>query len=196
MVWARHRKDDLLQCRALLAAGGWAQAHELLVSSVAPALLLSSHRGELAELLEQLVVDGGEGRRGIAASDWSAGGALYLNYLSFTHQQQQGQVAATGSEGTALLLQQLQAAGDRLASTGVSSDPFTQKLQLRQQLVLSHMAHAVHSRVMGAAVVAGSAAAALRLGAMQGVLGLGCLPPELRMAGVAAAAAAVTPVLV
>ena len=49
---------------------------------------------------------------------------------------------------------------------------------------------------MGAAAVAGSAAAALRLGAMQGVLGLGCLPPELRMAGVAAAAAAVTPVFV
>ena len=193
MVWARHRKDDLLQCRALLAAGGWTQAHELLVSSVAPALLLSGHRGELAELLEQLVVDGGEGRRGIAATDWSAGGALYLNYLSF---MQQGQAAAAGSEGTALLLQQLQAAGDRLASAGASSDPFTQKLQLRQQLVLSHMAHAVHSRAMGAAVVAGSAAAALRLGAMQGVLGLSCLPPELRMAGVAAAAASVTPVLV
>lgn len=75
--WAGYSHDYRRQCRALLAAGAWAQAHEVLCGRIAPVLLLrQSAWPELQELLQQL--------QGHAAQipDWGTGGGLYLQYLA------------------------------------------------------------------------------------------------------------------
>ena len=40
-VWAQHQGDFHTACTALMAAGAWRQAHDVLVKHVAPSLMLN-----------------------------------------------------------------------------------------------------------------------------------------------------------
>lgn len=206
--WAAYRRDELFQCRSLLEAGRWDQAHSLILASVGPALLLAGRGEELGGLLRSLqlgqstTVDTGDG---VAASDWNSGAAVYLSFLDFVARQKSdsNRDASDDARSVTELLERLQAAGERMLSSTASSDAATKDrpdgchLRLRQQLALSHMARVVHSSAVGRGLAPTASVAALpRLEAMQGILSLGCLPSELRMAGITAAATAVSSILV
>jgi nuclear pore complex protein Nup98-Nup96 len=197
-VWGRYRKDERLECRSLMSAGRWAEAHSLFVASVGPALFLAGGRhSELSELVEGLAqgCSGHALHHVIPTSDWFAGGGLFRNFLAYSQHQVQGSDGVEDLLST--LLRQLQSAGERLSSAmGASLDAATRRPLLRRQLAFSQMAQAVHGGVMGRPLAPDGSDAALRMGAMAGLLSLGCLPPEPRMAGVATAAAAVTRILV
>lgn len=204
-TWARYAGDEERQCAALLASGASRAAHELLVAAVAPALFLGGHAPRLAALLRQLEA----ATPPVPTAEWECGGGLYSAYLSLFGES--GGVGGVGGgvddAAVGALLGRLQAAGDRLSAAPADGAPRQQ--QLRQQLAYSRMAAKLHQLVMGtaspaAAAAAGApaaaslagaqAAAARKLAAMQGVLGLhdSCLSSELRMAGIATAATAVT----
>ena len=196
-MWGRYRKDEHLECRALISAGHWAEAHDLFVSCVGPALFLAGGRqAELSELVEGLSRGCSDQalHHAIPASDWFAGGELFRNFLAYSQKPGQG---SQGAEAQSTLLQQLQAAGERVSSaTGAAVDAASRRLLLRQQVALSQMAQALHGGVMGRSLPTAGSPLADRMGAMGGLLSLGGLPPEPRMAGVATAAAAVSRILV
>ena len=197
-MWGRYRKDERLECRALISAGHWAEAHGLLVSSVGPALFLAGGRqAELSELVEGLAqgCSGQALHHAIPASDWFAGGELFRNFLAYSQKQGQG---SEGAEAQSTLLQQLKAAG-LSSATSAAVNASSRRLLLRQQVALSQMAQALHGGVMGRplpGIAAGSTLGVDRMGAMGGLLSLGGLPPEPRMAGVATASADISRILV
>lgn len=217
-TWARYQGDDERQCAALLSSGATRAAHDLLVSTVAPALFLSGHAPSLAALLRQLE----EASPPVPTAEWECGGGLYSSYLALFGDGESvgivGGVRGVDDAAVGALLGRLQSAGDRLsaatataaatmAAAGGGPDATPRRQQLRQQLAYSRMAGKLHQLVMGtapapaatataAAASLGGAqvAAARKLSSMQGVLGLhdSCLSSELRIAGIATAATAVT----
>ncbi len=212
-VWQQYQQNDPAQCRALLASGQARAAHSLLVGSVAPALLLGGQLDELRELLVRAgelcgapAVGAGSGGP-LIVPEWETGGAMYLAYLELfcspSGRSREGDGGADEGSRVLALLQQLQAASGKAQGGGgggseASSDSAGGQQRLRQRLVYSHMAQRLHQRVMRSAGRAAAAAAgsAEARAAMQAVLGLGCLPAELRISGVAAAVAASSSVLV
>ncbi|KAF5830158.1 hypothetical protein DUNSADRAFT_14956 [Dunaliella salina] len=75
-VRAQHQGDFHTACTALMAAGQWHQAHELLVLHVAPSLMLSKGYDRLETLLQDMAP------RAPQLPDWHLGGGLYLHFLS------------------------------------------------------------------------------------------------------------------
>lgn len=214
-TWARYQGDDERQCAALLSSGATRAAHDLLISTVAPALFLAGHAPRLAALLRQLEAAAPP----VPTAEWECGGGLYSSYLAlFGDGGSVGGVGGVDDAAVGALLGRLQSAGDRLsaatataaatmAAAGGGPDAAPRQQQLRQQLAYSRMAAKLHQLVMGtapapaatataaAASLGGAqAAAARKLASMQGVLGLhdSCLSSELRMAGIATATTAVT----
>ncbi|GAX81271.1 hypothetical protein CEUSTIGMA_g8703.t1 [Chlamydomonas eustigma] len=178
-VWGQSQGDQRLQCEALLGSGQWSAAHQLLVNIVAPALFLKACMEDLLNLLLAF-----ESCDGVVASEWQSGGALYLNYIAV-----QKASPAESLDAVSKLISQLQAASDVLMMEGGVQDQNDKRLKLRQRLVLGQMARRLYTCIM----TQGDGSTKDRLIAMEGVLSLSCLPPDLRMAGVSATVSAVTP---
>ncbi|KAG1657439.1 hypothetical protein FOA52_011719 [Chlamydomonas sp. UWO 241] len=212
-VHARYARDDRARVVALLGSAQWRDAHALLVESVGPRLFLAGRDAELRALVAQLAPHEG------ALPGWEAGGGLYASFAELFPAGAAGAGAAPSSSAAAAagamvvatlgaagssaahggkvlsLLGQLHAAGARAAAGCGGPEGPARAAALRQNLVYGRMASAVHAAVVGAGASGGPGRgggprSSASVAALVGVLGLGCLPPDLRMSGVAAAASA------
>ncbi|EFJ45238.1 hypothetical protein VOLCADRAFT_94425 [Volvox carteri f. nagariensis] len=182
-TWAQYTRDDDARCAALLAAGDAAAAHDVFVSSVAPALFLSGAWDELARLVADLEP------AATAIPSWSTGGGLYGGYLAiFGRQLVAATVAAAGSVGSgggaapampegvtlealiefAMHVQEAQMAlnaagsGDMVAAGGCvggaatpqALDETAERSRLRRRLVLSRISARLHGALMSVSATA------------------------------------------
>ena len=173
------------------------------MASLGPALLLAGRKDDLAVILQRLdqglrSSGGGGSENCVSTSDWYSGGAMYLAYLALVGSSGQASGSVDSQEAVAALIGQLRAAEESLLAGPSEMDPSGTRLRLRQRLALSQIAKTVHCRSVGHASSSATASLASvpRLEAMQGVLSLGCLSPDLRLAGISAAATAVSSITV
>eukprot|EP00955_Chlamydomonas_euryale_P009386 100385-Chlamydomonas_euryale.AAC.24 len=187
---AAYRHDARARCAALLGAGHWRAAHALLASDVAPRLFLDGAIGELRSLLAQLVP------HAPGLPDWDTGGGLFLAFLDVAAAPECAaeprDASGVDSKQLETVLSQLHAACGKWPAMGSGAisggEAAACNVQLRRQLVFSKMAATLHNRVVGVAGRGGAPGGA-GIAALIGVLGVSCLPADLRMSGVATAAA-------
>jgi len=145
-IWAMASGDDELLLESLIDAERWREAHNVLVTSIAPKWFLAQNKegkdGVLWNSLYSALEDFEQHQDGIPPEDWRVGGGMYLSYLRLNSKAASGEAA---DDDTTACISDLAEAVDRSWTLVCSNRAERQKSMYLQFAALARISADVAS---------------------------------------------------
>lgn len=90
-LYSRYEGDHVSECKALLSAGAFEEAHNVLITFVAPAAVVANHTSEVFDII--LSFKNPEK----TVTNWALGGKIYLDYIRFVEKMSPSAAALNDS---------------------------------------------------------------------------------------------------